>query len=386
MKTSRRPVLALALSLAAMTLLMSPEAAVAAPAKKAKVTLWASGSANVRDLFEALIREYEAQPDHAGKTDVELQFIMSGSGQQSLADRLAAAKLAGKANTDFDIIAENADAILSYMQKGGDDLFVKVNFSRIPNYRDVLLKSVVASDYVVPYRGTTVVLVYDSARVPNPPKTLEDLYAWIKAHPGRFAYNVPGSGGAGSAFARAVIYSYMPEEAKISSDPKWKEQWSKGFDKLGELHPYMYKSGGKVVYPNKNQGTLDLLINKEVDIIPAWADQALQNISQGILPATAKIYQITPALSGTAVVFGLPSIGHNPEAAYDFINFVISPKGQKLCLETIYAVPVIDFSKIKSAQIDAIKGLNIGGFKVSSMGKLGDEFNKTWDTTIGVLN
>ena len=28
----------------------------------------------------------------------------------------------------------------------------------------------------------------------------------------------------------------------------------------------MYKSSGKVVYPNKNQGTLDLLANKEVDI------------------------------------------------------------------------------------------------------------------------
>ena len=353
--------------------------------KREKVTLWTTGSSNLRDLFEALISEYEALPDHPGKTDVELQFIMSGAGQQSLSDRLAAAKLAGKTNTDFDIIADNADGMSSYIQKGGNDLFVKIDFPKIPNYSTLTVKSSVAPEYVVPYRGTTVVLAYDSKRVPNPPKTLDDLYVWIKEHPGRFAYNVPGSGGAGASFARTVLYSYMPEDARMSSDPKWKEMWGKGFDKLKELHPYMYKSGGRVVYPNKNQGTLDLLINKEVDIIPAWADQALQNMAQETLPASTKIYQISPALSGTAVVFALPSIGHNPKAAYDFINFVISPEGQKLCLETIYAVPVIDASKIKSKQIDAIKSLEISDFRILSIGTLGDEFNKLWDTTIGIL-
>ena len=92
----------------------------------------------------------------------------------------------------------------------------------------------------------------------------------IKEHPGRFAYNTPSSGGAGGSFVTTSIYNFMDESALTSSDPANKEQWGQGFELLKELHPYMYKSSGKVVYPNKNQGTLDLLANKEVDMIPAW--------------------------------------------------------------------------------------------------------------------
>ena len=43
----------------------------------------------------------------------------------------------------------------------------------------------------------------------------------------------------------------------------------------------MYQSSGKVVYPEQNQGTLDLLANKEVDMVPAWADMALTQMETG---------------------------------------------------------------------------------------------------------
>ena len=71
----------------------------------------------------------------------------------------------------------------------------------------------------------------------------------------------------------------------------------------------MYKSSGKVVYPNKNQGTLDLLANKEVDMIPAWADMAITQMKQGTLPESIKITQIDPSFTGSPVVLGIPSIG-----------------------------------------------------------------------------
>ena len=122
-------------------------------------------------------------------------------------------------------------------------------------------------------------------------------------------------------------------------------------------------------YPNKNQGTLDLLINHEVDMIPAWADQILTNVSNGTLPETTRMYQLDDApLTGSDVSFGIPSIGSNEEGAYDFISFVISSEGQKICLENMKAIPVIDPNTIDSDQKDLVSTL--GNYNFISIGNL----------------
>jgi putative spermidine/putrescine transport system substrate-binding protein len=351
---------------------------------KPTVTLWAGGSQNVSDLFTLLISTYNARPD--AKATVKLQYVMSGTGDIGIPERLAAAYKTKSTNDHFDMIAENSTALPNWIGLAGSpDLLLPIDFSKIPNYKNVLIKSSFDNTKVVPYRGTTVVFAYDSARVPSPPKTWAELEQWIKDHPGRFAYNPPGSGGAGSAFVYTSVYRNLPKESWISTDEKWAARWEPGFAWLKALHPYIYKSGGKVVYPNKNQGPLDLLINKEVDIIPAWADQALTNLDKGILPGTVKIYQLDQALSGTDVVFTLPSLGTNQEASSDFINFVLSPEGQKMCLETIFAVPVINPSLIASAKAAAVSGLDVSGFSIISLGTLGTRLNEKWDAEIATL-
>ena len=104
----------------------------------------------------------------------------------------------------------------------GEEAFVKLDDSKIPNAERVSGKSSVAADYVQPYRGTTVVLAYDSEVVETPPATMDELVNWMKENPGRFAYNAPGTGGAGDSFARTVVYNLLPEEAITSDDPAGK--------------------------------------------------------------------------------------------------------------------------------------------------------------------
>ena len=384
MKMRKIIALTLALLLTVLMVCGCNKAGSTSSKEKPKVTLWTTGSDNLRVLFETAIEAYNKKPESTSV--VELQFIMSGSGDQGLSSRMAAAKLAGEKNTDFDLIAENGSSLAAYVEEaGGEDIFVKLDFDKIPNYKNLKMKSGFYTEYVVPYRGTTVVMAYDSARLPDPPKTWDDLIKWIKENPGKFAYNSPGTGGAGAAFVNLALYKDLPAEAKVSSDKKWVDQWGPGWEILKEIHPYLYKSGGKVVYPNKNQGTLDLLINKEVDLIPAWADQVLTNLAQGTLPDTVKIYQLDPPLNGTDVVFAVPSIGGNPEDTYDFINFMISPEGQKICLETIYAVPVIDVSLIDSDVKDKVADLDVSKFSVISHGSLEDVRNEYWDANIATL-
>ena len=346
-------------------------------------TLWAGGSDNVNQQFIKQIEQFNAtNPD--GYV-CELQFITSGTGAQGVSDRIIAAYLAGETNTDFDLIELGGDEVLTYLTQGGDDILVPLDYSQIPNSANLQVTATYRSDLVIPYRGTTVVLAYNSDVVTDPPKTAEELYQWIKDHPGRFAYNTPDSGGSGSSFVATAIYNFLPEEAMTSADESWTAQWDEGFALLAELHPYMYKSGGKVVYPNKNQGTLDLLANKEVDMIPAWADMVISQVRAGTLPSSIKISQISPAFTGSTVCLAIPSIGSNQKAAYAFINYMLSPEAQNIALDSMAAIPVIDFSLLDESLLPLISSLDIDEFRIMSLGGLGSELNERWAEDISTL-
>ena len=354
---------------------------------KETVTLWASGSDNMRQGYEA-IQEAFNKSEYADKYQLKVEFIMSGTGGQSLQDRIAAAKQAGKTDTDFDIIDLNNSDYAGYVEKGGDDLFIDLDTTKIPNYKNIIAQSSEeGASQMMPYRGTTVVLAYDSDRVKDVPKTADDLYQWIKDNPGQFAYNSPSTGGAGQSFVQTTIYNQIDDQSALtSSDPKWEEQWDKGFDVLKELHPYMYKSGGQVVYPNKNQGTLDLLANKEVSMIPTWADMYLTQRQMGTLPESIKITQIDPALTGTLASLAIPSIGAHQDGAYAVLDFMVSDEAQNILLDKMAAIPVVDTANLDQDKVQLIDGLDITKFRTASIGSLSDDLNKQWDEQIATLH
>ena len=352
---------------------------------KSVVTLWATGSDNVRTIFETLAKDFNENSEYADKYEVKLQFMLSGTGAQTLADMVAAAAKANQTDTDYDLIDMSGDDLSKIVSQIGEESFVKLDDTKIPNAASVSAQSTVATDYVQPYRGTTVILAYDSEAVPTPPKTMDELVEWMKANPGRFAYNTPGTGGAGDSFARTAVYNFLPEEAITSDDPKWEEQWDEGFEFLASIHPYMYKSGGSIVYPNKNQGTLDLLNQGEIDMCINWADMVLSQRAQGAIKDTIKITQIEPALTGSLQTLGIPTFGSNEEGAYAFIDYMLSPEAQQIMVEQMAAIPLIDTEGMDMTGYEDLQDLDVSNFRIMSIGDLATDFNERWDNEIGTL-
>ena len=352
---------------------------------KSKVTLWATGSDNVRTIFETLTKDLNENSDYADKYEVELQFMLSGTGAQTLADMVAAAAKANQTETDYDIIDMSGDDLSKIVSQIGEESFVKLDDSKLPNAASVEAESTVATDYVQPYRGTTVILAYDSEAVPEPPKTMDELVEWMKANPGRFAYNTPGTGGAGDSFVRTAVYNFLPEEAITSDDPKWEEQWDEGFEFLASIHPYMYKSGGSIVYPNKNQGTLDLLNQGEIDMCINWADMVLSQRAQGAIKDTIKITQIEPALTGSLQTLAIPTFGSNEDGAYAFMDYMLSPEAQQIMVEQMAAIPLIDTEGMDMTGYEDLQDLDVSNFRIMSIGDLATDFNERWDNEIGTL-
>ncbi len=347
------------------------------------ITIWATGSDNVRQSYEKIIELY----NESHETKAELQFLMSGTGTQTLTDMVAAAYKAGKTNTNYDLIDLSGDDVSKLVSQVGEEAFVKIDSSKIPNAETVEAKSATATDYVQPYRGTTVILAYNSETVPEPPKTMDELVEWIKENPGRFAYNAPGTGGAGDSFARTSVYNFIDdEEAAMSDDEKWIEEWDEGFKFLEELHPYMYQSGGSVVYPNKNQGTLDLLNQGEIDMCPNWADMVLSQRAAGTLNENIKITTIEPSFSGSVQSLAIPTFGSNQDEAYDFINFMLSEEVQTLLVEDMAAIPLIETTNMDMTGFEDLENLDVSKFRTLSIGDLSTSFNERWDNEISTLN
>ncbi|HIV67627.1 MAG TPA: extracellular solute-binding protein [Candidatus Butyricicoccus stercorigallinarum] len=349
------------------------------------VTLWATGSDNVRTVYEALVEDFNNNSDYAGEYEVELQFMLSGTGTQTLTDMLAAAAKAGQTDTNYDIVDLGGDDLSKIVSQIGEESFVKLDDSKMPNAEGVDAESSVAADYAQPYRGTTVVLAYDSEKVANPPATWDELVAWMQANPGRFAYNTPGTGGAGDSFARTAVYNFMDEEAITSDDAAWEEDWDEGFQYLADIHQYMYSSGGSIVYPNKNQGTLDLLNQGEIDMCPNWADMVLSQRAAGTLKDTIKISQLDPALTGSFQSLVIPTFGSNEDGAYAFMDYMLSASAQEIMVKEMAAIPLIDTSTIDMTGFEDVENLDVNNFRIMSIGDLSTDFNERWDNEIGTI-
>lgn len=342
-------------------------------AKPVELNFYFSGSANVKEMWETLAPQFEkANPS----IKVKLVHLPDGQAEGAALDKVLGAKKAGQKSVDVDVFETG----LSNLTKGEKDgVWLKLDQSLIPNLSKV--DAAYMNDVhqlAVPYRASSVILAYNSKNVPTPPATADELYDWIRKHPGKFAYNDPATGGSGSSFVQTAIYNFLPADAIHNQDPAIMQQWDKGFNLLKELGPYMYQKG---VYPKKNQGTLDILASGEVDMIPAWSDMALENLSKKTLPDTIKLTQITPAFTGGPSYIGIPAMSEKKEAAEKFINFALTPEAQTVVINKMYGYPGIKWSEMPADLQKKFESV-AKGYRTFTIGSLGDEINKRWQREV----
>lgn len=348
-------------------------AAKPADNKPVELNFYFSGSANVKEMWQTLAPEFEkANPG----IKVKLVHLPDGQAEGAAIDKVLGAKKAGQKSIDIDVFETG----LSNLTKGEKDgVWLKLDQSLIPNLSKV--DAAYMNDVhqlAVPYRASSVILAYNSKNVPTPPATADELYDWIRKHPGKFAYNDPATGGSGDSFVQTAIYNFLPADAIHNQDPAIMQQWDKGFNLLKELGPYMYQKG---VYPKKNQGTLDLLASGEVDMIPAWSDMALEQLNKKTLPDTTKLTQISPAFTGGPSYIGIPAMSEKKEAAEKFINFALTPEAQTIVINKMYGYPGIKWTEMPADLQKKFESV-AKGYRTFTIGSLGDEIHKRWQREV----
>lgn len=357
----------------------STAGASAAPAAAATstLTLYAGADTNIQTLWSSsLIPGFEkAYPQY------KVSFVFSEHGSN---DDQEYARLSASIKTDSrppaDMIADSG--FTNTAATAGQ--FIPVSAANIPNLAGVqkpLLAPV--NGRAIPYRGSAVLLAYDSTKVTTVPRTLDEVLAWIRANPGRFTYNSPSTGGSGGAFVETVVdrYTSPANLTKLiaGADPAAEKDWSKGLDVLHSLNSAVYQH----VYPNGNQAVLDLLGKGQIWMAPVWSDQFLSAVTAGQLGQQIKVTQISdPSFTGGAAYLGIPTNTGNEKAALALANYVLEPAQQAVVVTTIAGFPAVPVTTLPAAVRAKLAGTDANNLRAGLSSGAGDDLSRLWQSTV----
>jgi putative spermidine/putrescine transport system substrate-binding protein len=371
-------VLSLAVVMATVAAAMAgaSNAATKHAAKSVTINLYASGDVNVQSLYQQyLIPGFEKKNPGI---KVNLIFSEHGVNDTPTLARIGAAVKQRKWS-GFDLV--DAGLVTTLATDGLTQPVVKATAPNIANVDQKLLTPVKGA--AIPYRGSSVVLAYDSTNVPTPPKTLSALLTWIKAHPGKFTYNSPNTGGSGYSFAETVVDSFIPQNVLTQMDngyvPNLESNWKQGLDLLHSLNQYVYQG----VYPNGNQAVLDLLAKGQIWVAPVWSDQSLTALKGGQLPQTVHLTQISnPSFTGGAAYLGVPKTARNKASVYKFVNYVLSPAAQTQIINVMSGFPAIPLKLMPAAIQNKFADVAANSLRPTYSQKQSSDFKAQWQQTV----
>jgi putative spermidine/putrescine transport system substrate-binding protein len=314
-------------------------------AAEGTIDWYTSSDSNILDFWTNVVKPaFEAA--HPG---IGLNLVDGGDGAGIIAigERAMAAKQTGTdPQADF---FESADALLpaGAIEAG---IYTNIKEAGLSNYSKVNPLAI-QSDYSLPYRGSQVLLAYDSTKLAaaDAPKTWDELVTWIKANPGQFVYNRPDKGGSGGNFVRRAIHQANGlDPAAFTVDnytPEFgDEALGKAWELLKDIGPSLYDNGA---YSSGNTQSLQLLSQGVVTMIPVWSDQVLQAIDQGVLPPDTGLVQLQDlALAGGFTRSVVIENGVNRDASLKLADFILSEEIQSAILTELGGFPGVSWDHI----------------------------------------
>ncbi len=209
---------------------------------------------------------------------------------------------------------------------------------QLPNFRfvDVTGKPTTLVDFTIPTDGLEApwgmaqfVFLYDTARVPEPPRSIPALLEWAKAHPGRFTYPAPPDF-IGSTFLKHVLLELTPDPAVLQrpaatadfaavTAPLWR--W------LEAVRPYLWRQGA--TFPASGPALHQLLDDGEVDFSMAFNPaEGSTLIKAGRLPESVRSFILKAGTIGNTHFVAIPFNAAHKAAAMVVADFLMSPEAQ----------------------------------------------------------
>ena len=300
---------------------------IVAQAKGSDVTfgMWAGD--------EARNRYYQTTVAAAVKQqyDITLQFVPAAD-VADIVNKLLNEKGAGKiAGGSIDLIWINGENFRSAKQGGvlwGPFAEQLPNIHYFPAEARQRDFGSTIEGYEAPYQRAQFVFAHDTTRTPEPPRSIETLRDWIKAHPGRFTYIAPPDF-TGSAFIRHILLHYLKQNSGDAFDTGFDEaRYQRAAETtiayLNEIKPYLWRKGE--TYPGSAKEADRLFANNEIDLTMSYGPSfASERIARGEYPATVRTFVFDEGTIGNYSYLAIPFNAGNVAGALVVINHLMSP-------------------------------------------------------------
>ena len=343
---------ALAVATASILGAMSAAIAQTPPLPKSPVTLNVVDVAGNLALTQAAIEAYAAKNP---KLLSKVTFTKAPAPE--LAPKLKAMQAAGR--SDIDLVLTGVGALSAGIDQG---LWVRVlpdHASKFPGVLDNYLPAARKMNelakneaLVVTFMPAGPLLEYNPAKVKTPPTTPQELLAWCKANPNRFAYARPANSGPGFTFVMGLPYILGDKDPR---DPVngWEKTWS--FLKELDTCIEYYTTGTGAVMKELGEGSRDMTVT-----MTGW------DINPRVLGIVPKEFKVTPFKNMTWVndahFMAIPK-GTSPDkvaVALDLMAYLLTPEAQALTYDKGYfypgpAVKNVPLSMAPKESQDAIK-------------------------------
>ncbi|GAA4245056.1 extracellular solute-binding protein [Dactylosporangium darangshiense] len=204
--------------------------------------------------------------------------------------KATAPELAGKVKAQQDANRVDIDVVLTGVDglAAGIDQKLWMSFqpftSRLTAMNDYLPGAAnmqkLAGEYgvTVTYYPSGPLIEYLPAKVPNPPKTAQELLDYAKANPGAVQYARPANSGPGRTFLMGLPYLLGDKDPK---DPV--NGWEKTWAYLAELNKYV------TLYPSATSETMKSIANGSAKIIASTTGWDINPRVLGQVPKEAAI-------------------------------------------------------------------------------------------------
>ncbi len=196
-----------------------------------------------------------------------------------------------------------------------------------------------------PWGKAQFVMIYDSAKVQNPPTSFKALEEWMKANPGMFTYAAPPDF-TGSVFVRHVFYEMTGGWQQFDgpfNEQRYTQKAPATWDYLNRIKPYLWQKGA--TYPEAQSKLDQLFADGEVSFTMSYnTNAASQAIAKGAYPRSVRSYVLDAGTIANTHYQAIPFNAANKEAAFVLANFLESPAAQieKAKIEVWGDAPVVD--------------------------------------------
>ena len=266
----------------------------------------------------------------------------------------------------------------------------------LPNWPlvDVAGKPATVTDFTLPTEGfespwamAQLVFEHDTARLPQPPQTLDALAEWAIANPGRFTYPQPPDY-LGTTFLKQVLYGVMDNPALLQSpvdEAAYDAQVAPLWAFLDRLHPALWRQAK--AFPQNEPALGQLLADGEIDISFAFnPGRASAEIAAGNLPDTVRTFVLQGGTIGNASFVAIPFNAAHRAGALVIANLLLDPEVQARAQDPAILgfQTVLDLQALTPedrARFDALE-LGIATLSPADLGPVLLEPHASWMTRI----